>query len=514
MKHSKIGNGFATVPQSEAASFEGGEQTLSTTNHPPPLTLTSSLIQRAQQKPRSLTAQQVLQLQHTIGNRAVYRLLSPNAQSALPKASSQIQRLYTVKSDPDRVLEDTAASYPFRNLNWKAELDKIYTYIGEVKKVLEDDDDVNFLKEWEDKIDVLAKEVDELTLEFAKAPAYSESRPRRSSTLKSPMSESLGTTVGKRKRPISIEIASSVDESSSKKVRVQSKEAISWEINEKTIELSKQFQQLKSTFVLNEGGFSAKARAHDMDEKMVATEDHEAVKTWFRNIKLDKKFLSKLKKVYKQSQKKVEDAGKPTALSKAAADTTDKADKLKEVEKLLTPLQLRHTPPHFKRPPLAIDRGAGQLSAMAGTNASGYAMLSGVPEWESSRWEWLHIRAASLGGVTDSSNLVVGTRDANTHMMPFEANIRLLAKIVSENDNYKGLKVEFKAADQDSIAKHKVEEISISWKLLKADGAAATVKEAEGQAKFNPLNTEASISKTEVAILEQTLKEKREELGK
>jgi hypothetical protein len=162
------------------------------------------------------------------------------------------------------------------------------------------------------------------------------------------------------------------------------------------------------------------------------------------------------------------------------------------------------------RAPVYQQRGAGQLANMGGSNASAYAALSGVNNWKQSRWEWLHVRAASLGGKTDGSNLVVGTRDVNTQMMPFESNIRLLGNIVHDNPTrYKKLEATFAVDGQANPARHKVDEIKLSWKLVKADAAPGTVKDIQGEAAFSPLRRDASISKTEVGVLETVLKEER-----
>lgn len=97
-------------------------------------------------------------------------------------------------------------------------------------------------------------------------------------------------------------------------------------------------------------------------------------------------------------------------------------------------------------------------------------------------------------------------------MMPFEANIRLLANVVSEDDNYDKLKVSFSASGQDKLAKHKVDQIKIKWELVKAMGADEDAKDAKGEANFDPLNVGESISKAEIALLEEVLKRKREEV--
>lgn len=72
-------------------------------------------------------------------------------------------------------------------------------------------------------------------------------------------------------------------------------------------------------------------------------------------------------------------------------------------------------------------RGLGQIAAMNGWNALGYAgyfthhgkgpLNVGVD------WEWLHIRGAQNGGDTAPENLVAGTSIANSAMIPIEDKI-------------------------------------------------------------------------------------------
>jgi hypothetical protein len=72
-------------------------------------------------------------------------------------------------------------------------------------------------------------------------------------------------------------------------------------------------------------------------------------------------------------------------------------------------------------------RGLGQIAAMNGWNALGYAgyfthhgkgpLNVGVD------WEWLHIRGAQNGGDTAPENLVAGTSTANSAMIPIEDKI-------------------------------------------------------------------------------------------
>src|SRR5690606_34640642 len=122
----------------------------------------------------------------------------------------------------------------------------------------------------------------------------------------------------------------------------------------------------------------------------------------------------------------------------------------------------------YNNTPVGVNRGAGQYISMGNTNATSYAWLTDVQGWNTTRWEWLHVRGASLGGRTDGTNLVVGTRDCNTHMIPFESNLKSLAKIARENPNYSHVDVIFDVENIDPAAKHKVEKITIEWKLNKA----------------------------------------------
>jgi len=158
--------------------------------------------------------------------------------------------------------------------------------------------------------------------------------------------------------------------------------------------------------------------------------------------------------------------------------------------------------------PAGADRAGGQFVNMAKTNATTYAWLAGVPGWENQRWEWLHVRGASLGGATNGTNLVTGTRDCNTHMIPFESNLKSLAKIVRESKNYDRVEVTYAVNKIHSKAKHKVEEIGIKWKLVAASNK--KVYEPHGEAIFHPLDTSTNISKDEVELLETTLKTDRE----
>lgn len=72
----------------------------------------------------------------------------------------------------------------------------------------------------------------------------------------------------------------------------------------------------------------------------------------------------------------------------------------------------------------AVDRGAGQDSAMNGWNALGLVAYAkrflAAPYELAQNWEWLHVQGARIGGATDASNLVAGTYVTNSAMIPYE----------------------------------------------------------------------------------------------
>jgi hypothetical protein len=80
----------------------------------------------------------------------------------------------------------------------------------------------------------------------------------------------------------------------------------------------------------------------------------------------------------------------------------------------------------------ARDRGVGQTAAMGGWNALGAAAYGNVFLGHhhdlAQNWEWLHIRGAQLGGVTNGTNLVAGLYVTNSAMIPFEAMIERWAR--------------------------------------------------------------------------------------
>ena len=69
---------------------------------------------------------------------------------------------------------------------------------------------------------------------------------------------------------------------------------------------------------------------------------------------------------------------------------------------------------------------------MGGWNALGAAAYGNVFLGQrydlTQNWEWLHIRGAQLGGVTNGTNLVAGLYVTNSAMIPFEAMIERWAR--------------------------------------------------------------------------------------
>lgn len=161
---------------------------------------------------------------------------------------------------------------------------------------------------------------------------------------------------------------------------------------------------------------------------------------------------------------------------------------------------------------IALARGDGQAAAMGGTNARGYAWLHDIDGWDKTRWEWLHLRGAGLGGATAGSNLVLGTRDANTQMIPFEFNMRELDKVARDSGNYTGVEASWKPNDE--VRRHAYRDIKMVWKAPRTGrGVTEGAEEIYGQVDIHPLRVGAVLSKAEVRHIEQALKTVREKIN-
>lgn len=75
-------------------------------------------------------------------------------------------------------------------------------------------------------------------------------------------------------------------------------------------------------------------------------------------------------------------------------------------------------------------RGAGQKAAMGNYSALDYVLH--FTDSAQTDWEWLHIQGSRLGGPNRPENLVAGTFDANTHMIPYERAIFEMSTMASQ----------------------------------------------------------------------------------
>jgi len=269
--------------------------------------------------------------------------------------------------------------------------------------------------------------------------------------------------------------------------------------------LYKVITEIKKVFPMNAGGFGAKGRAHDMKAQVnpnpvpfgTPLNNH-----YFQNITLNG--ATPNVSVYKKSATVAKQKLGPLQVLGSTYSNNafvSKAVLLNNVDQSLGSI---NTPQDvtFRDTPVGKGRGDGQYKNMANTNAAGYAWLLG--RVGNQRWEWLHIRGAGLGGKTDSTNLVAGARDANTHMIPFESNIRHLGTAVKNHPTkYSRLRVIWSVSGQ--VAKYAYKTIRIKWTLFRKDSS----KKATGDVSFKPLDTANNISKNEVTKIENLLNDIR-----
>ena len=143
-------------------------------------------------------------------------------------------------------------------------------------------------------------------------------------------------------------------------------------------------------------------------------------------------------------------------------------------------------------------------------NAKAYAYITDVAGWENMDFEWLHIRANSLGGASNGTNFVVGTKDTNTQMLPYEVYIKNVSHILSNSSYFKNwqMRVRFNAAGNNAQSNHKVQQIIIEWEVQSPDKKTTY----EGSATFLPLYTQTNISKQEIGWIQEKLEEQRYEM--
>ncbi len=76
-------------------------------------------------------------------------------------------------------------------------------------------------------------------------------------------------------------------------------------------------------------------------------------------------------------------------------------------------------------------RDTGQKSAMSNFSAYDYVKRFSPLEADNYSWEWLHVQGSRLGGPNRPENLVAGTADANTHMIPYERAVFELSSVAT-----------------------------------------------------------------------------------
>ena len=276
------------------------------------------------------------------------------------------------------------------------------------------------------------------------------------------------------------------------------------------IELNKDFREmlaeLEKAFPIHGGGFGAKGRAHNIATSLQGNLNvpYKSTNHYLKNINLNGvTFSSTIDKasltVNSEKAGQTHFNGSPDIHK---WDSQKRMKALSEFRNNVTGVDTNKST-DYKRTAVARDRGDGQYTSMMKTTAAGYACLADIAGWKTQRWEWLHIKGAGLGGETNGSNLVAGTRDANTHMIPFESNIKTLATEVEKNPNYSHLGVTWQATKP--AASHAFHSIKIGWTLYGNNN----VSNIDGDAEFDPLNTSNNISKDEVDELERALKAMR-----
>jgi hypothetical protein len=270
--------------------------------------------------------------------------------------------------------------------------------------------------------------------------------------------------------------------------------------------------EVQDRYTVSEGGFSAKGRATAIDGVTVSAAHQGtpgADNSFINDIELDGATLSDAVGV-----------AKPATAANAGANSLyvngvqrASARSLAGRGQLLTDFNDAMARPNETQTAnrvnnfATVDRNGGQQANMNGTNARGYAWITNTPGWNTTQWEWLHIRGASLGGTTGPTNLVLGTRDSNTHMMPFESHLKTLAKAAREHDYYDDLDVTWSLNTETNP--HKWQRVTITWTLNKNDDAPDEAHEPTGEANFSPLATGSVLSKVEVQYLEDALREAR-----
>jgi hypothetical protein len=115
--------------------------------------------------------------------------------------------------------------------------------------------------------------------------------------------------------------------------------------------------------------------------------------------------------------------------------------------------------------PALLGSEAPTRDVVMGDSALNYAASVYGDEWARARnWEWLHIVAHSLGGNNEVGNLVAGTYDANTKMIPFEKEIRDLSQDAAKRPLLVSYKIDLFPDSWVAIG------IGMNWSAITSNG--------------------------------------------
>ncbi len=262
--------------------------------------------------------------------------------------------------------------------------------------------------------------------------------------------------------------------------------------------------ELQENFAISEGGFGAKGRATAVDDVRVEKDyegDDAVDNSFIDNISINGQNLTARNSVIKPAVDPAPGAQR-LMLNGVVRSGNRPNNFIDTLTAPVSPQQVNNLAQF-----VGADRGRGQEAAMNGTNARGYAWATNTAGWNTTQWEWLHIRGASLGGATAPTNLVLGARDANTHMIPFESNLKALATVARDNPDFTGVSATWSIGGE--VRRHSWSRIVITWRLNKAATAPAELEEPHGTAQFSPLAAGNVLSKDEVQFLEDALREAR-----
>lgn len=249
---------------------------------------------------------------------------------------------------------------------------------------------------------------------------------------------------------------------------------------------------------------SAKARAHDVGGEVVDNDGSDAI---YAGIQIGGHAIANkfqpvdvsLKPPDTKSVINLEHKSEKTATVHDIDPEVEAREKerIKRLAQDLAPAQSK-IGVTYRAPARYADRGPGQANSMGGINAATYAWALDLPHALTTDWEWLHIQGAGLGGATNSTNLLPGLYDANTLMIPFESNIKILARHAS---NFMPLSVDFIVLGPRA-GQHAAQSIQIKWQFNHVRLTQG------GSATFDILNGRV-VTKGDIEVIEDFLKTER-----